>query len=322
MRGVTQAPRSGDTTLSALGTTALIQLDFDPILQLGELTVRWQTAGVAIALIVGVALAARGRDQPRPPGPKTEPASRHPDAPKLVRPGELIEARPLRLDDMAFILLASVPGAVMGGRLVHGLVFWEAYSGQPERLLDPGLGSLSLLGAVLGGAATGSLMARLLAAPVRRWADAAAVPLLVALGLGKLAQFLGGSGQGAPTTGPWAVAFTGDRPWVSANPALPAHPAQLYEGLWLLLGALVVLGLAAGVRRRHPRSGALFSAALVVFLLGRIVVGFSWRDQGLVGPLNAEQSLALVALAVLGMAALAAPSVNAGRARYRGQPQE
>jgi phosphatidylglycerol---prolipoprotein diacylglyceryl transferase len=277
---------------------ALIEIGFDPVLQLGELSVRWQTVGVALALIVCVAMTARAL-------------------------GQGVAGKPLRLDDMAFILLASVPGAVVGGRLVHGLVFWEAYSAQPARLLDPGLGSLSLLGAVSGGVLTGILMAALLRAPTRLWADAAAVPLLMGLGLGKLAQFLGGSGQGAPTTGPWAVAFTGAGPWVSANPALPAHPSQVYEGLWLLLGALVVLGLAQGMRSRLPLGGGvLLIAALAIFMLGRVVVGFSWRDQALLGPLNAEQLLAMITLAVLGMAVLAARWVNAGRARYRGQPQE
>jgi len=300
-----------------LGLLAYIEVNFDPLLRVGELGIRWQTVGVAIALIVGVALAARGRAQPRmPQGADAGPPSRYPDAPKVDRPGgELIEARPLRLDDMAFILLAAVPGAVVGGRLAHGLAFWEAYAANPDRLLDPAFGSLSLLGSVLGGALSGAFMARLLGTPVRRWADAAAVPLLVTLGLGKLAQFLGGSGQGRASASPWAVAFTGEGPWVSPNPSLPAHAAQIYEGLWLLLGTLFVLSLTAPVRARAAGRGGLFLAALGVFLLGRLMVGFSWRDQSLLGPLNAEQLLALAALAAL---LLGAAAVAAARARYRG----
>ena len=299
-----------------MGLLGYIQVDFDPILRLGDLAIRWQTVGVAIALIAGVTMAARGRAQPRlPQGPDSRAPSRYPDAPKLSRPGELIEARPLRLDDMAFILLAAVPGAVVGGRLVHGLAFWEAYAANPDRLLDPAFGSLSLLGAMLGAALSAAFMARLLGAPVRRWADAAAVPLLVTLGLGKLAQFLGGSGQGVPSASPWAVAFTGEGPWVSANPSLPAHAAQVYEGMWLLIGALFVVSLSAPVRARASGRGGLFVAAVGVFLIGRLVVGFAWRDQSVLGPLNAEQLLALAALTAL---LLGFAAVVAGRARYRG----
>jgi phosphatidylglycerol---prolipoprotein diacylglyceryl transferase len=280
---------------------AVIQLDFDPLLRLGEFGLRWQTVGIALALLLGVAMAARGRVQPagpRPPRP-SRGRPRYPPAPRITASGEVVEALPLRLDDMGYILLASVPGAVIGGRLVHGLAFWDAYSIAPERLLDPTLGSLSLLGAVLGGVVSGAYMTRLLSAPVRRWADAATVPLLTAMGLGKLAQFLGGSGQGAPFGGPWAVAFVGDGPWVSASPELPAHPAQVYEGIWLLLAALLVMSLASSVRGHPSRAGVLFVAGLTSFLLGRVVIGFTWRDEPLLGPLNAEQSLALAALLML-----------------------
>ncbi|HUG48114.1 MAG TPA: prolipoprotein diacylglyceryl transferase family protein [Candidatus Limnocylindria bacterium] len=260
----------------------MIALDFDPLLRLGGFDIRWQTLGVAVALLAGVGLAARGRGRAALP-----------------------------LDDMAFILLAAVPGAVLGGRLVHGIVFWEFYSAAPARLLDPAAGSLSLLGAVLGGALTAAAMARLLRAPVRRWADSAAVPLLVALGLGKLAQLLGGSGQGLPFDGPWAVAFVGPGPWISAIPAMPAHPAQVYEGLSLLIGA-GLLGIL-GRPRLTGRAGWLFVCTLTVFLLGRLIVGFSWRDEPLVGPLNAEQLLALLGLAAVALGL----AVSARRARYR-----
>lgn len=293
---------------------AVIALDFDPLLRLGEIGLRWQTLGVAVALLVGLGLAARGRVQGgvRPArAPRGGP--RYPPAP-AVR-GEVVEALPLRLDDMGYIVLASVPGAVIGGRLVHALIFWEAYAPAPELLLDPAVGSLSLLGAVLGGALSAAYMAHLLSAPVRRWADAAAVPLLVALGLGKVAQLLGGSGQGAPWDGPWAVAFVGEGPWISALPELPAHPAQLYEGAWLLLSAALVVSLSAAVRRRPERAGLVFVGALSAFLLGRLVVGFTWRDELALGQLNVEQLLAVAALVMLGVGVALMPTVSRWRRR-------
>jgi prolipoprotein diacylglyceryltransferase len=147
--------------------------------------------------------------------------------------------------------------------------------------------------------------------------DAAAVPLLLAIGLGKIAQLLGGSGQGLPFDGPWAVAFGGGGPWVSTNPDLPSHPSQLYEGLWALVGIPIVLWLTGP--RRPPRStrvnpwlafaeraapeGRLFANALTLFLAGRVVVGFTWRDDSLVGPLNVEQILAICAVAAVQVAA-------------------
>ena len=290
-------------------------LDFDPLLQVGQLTVRWQTIGVTLAVLAALAVAAviapevrvRGsafRRSSPDLGPRF-PAAPMVDASRLVAP-----SLPPRLDDMILIVGGVVPGAVVGGRLVHVVVFWDAYAAAPINILDPSVGTLSLLGAVLGGFLTGAYVARLLGAPVGRWADAAAVPMLLAIGLGKLALLLGGSGQGLPFDGPWAVAFGGVGPWISANPGMPSHPAQAYEGLWALIGTPIVLRLA-GPRRRPARvsrlvawadrstePGRLFVLALSWILIGRVLVGFTWRDDRIVGPFNTEQALALAVLVV------------------------
>ena len=246
---------------------AVIELSFDPLLHIGELIIRWQTLGVLAALLAGIALAAKLAVD------------------NAIQP-------PLRMSEMVLILAAVVPGAVVGGRLVHAIVYWDAYAAAPLRLFDPSVGALSLLGAVLGGLLSGGYVGRLIGAPLRRWADAAAVPLLLIIGLGKIAQLLGGSGQGLPFDGPWAVAFTGSGPWVSANADLPSHPSQLYEAVWALIGIPIVIAWADRVNDE----GRLFVGALSVFLLGRVLVGFTWRDQATFGPLNMEQTLASLAL--------------------------
>ena len=292
------------------GLLAVIELNFDPLLRLAGMTIRWQTIGVTIGLLVAFAVAAlmapdvRGQ---RPFFQRREPDLR-PLFPQTPKVEQAHRVRSLRLDDMLLIIAGIVPGAVVGGRAFHGLDYWLFYANQPEKLLDPSVGSLSLLGAVIGGLVTGSYMARVIDAPVRRWADAAAVPLLLALGIGKLAQLLGGSGQGLPFDGGWAVAFTGAGPWVSTSPQMPSHPAQVYEGLWMLAGIPIMLLLAGQRHRplrvnrwvawadRTAREGALFAGALGWFLLGRLVVGYTWRDEPIVGGLNVEQTLALIAL--------------------------
>jgi phosphatidylglycerol---prolipoprotein diacylglyceryl transferase len=197
-------------------------------------------------------------------------------------------------DRMTVVIAGIVPGAVVGGRLVHVISFWDFYVADPARIVDPFAGGLSLLGAVLGGTLTAAFLAKVIRAPVPEWADAAAIPLLIAIGFGKLAQLLAGSGQGLPFDGPWAVAFLGDGPWISADPALPSHPSQVYEGLWALAGIPIVL---AWVNARRPsKTGGLFVAALSWFLIGRVVIGATWRDAPMIGPLNMEQVLAVLAL--------------------------
>ena len=57
-------------------------------------------------------------------------------------------------------------------------------------------GGFELSLAVVGGTLSGAVVAALLGAPVGRWLHAAILPLLVALGAGKVAMMLGGDGQG------------------------------------------------------------------------------------------------------------------------------
>jgi phosphatidylglycerol---prolipoprotein diacylglyceryl transferase len=246
----------------SLGPSALavIELAFDPLLRLGPLIVPLRALGVAGAIMAGLLLAAYlGR-----------------------REG-------LRADDLLFVAVGAVLGAVVGGRLLHALVFWPAYQTDLLALLDPARGSLSLTGAVAGGCLAGTYVATHLDGTVGTWADVAAAPLLLAVGLGKLAQLLGGSGQGSAFDGSWAVAFVGPGPWAGPSVATPAHPAQVYEGLWALLGVPVLLLLF----RRGQGSGRLLMVALTWWLLGRIAAASTWRDDHLVGPFNAEQVLGI-----------------------------
>lgn len=264
------ARERGPDTLTTVPIAA-IALDFDPVLDLGGVTIRLQaialTAGILLAL-AWTALAAR-------------------------RSG-------LRADDLLFLAVAAVPGAVVGGRLGHVLDHADYYAANPGAVLDPGQGGASLALAVVGGALTAGIIARLLGAPVRAWLHLAAVPTLLAIGIGKLAMALAGSGQGRPSDDPWATAYVGPGPWGSLAPDVASHPAQVYEALVALaVAAALALALAAGLDR--ARSGRAFLAGVGLWALGRAAIGATWRDAAVLGPLGAEQlqSLALAAGSLL-----------------------
>lgn len=261
-----------------------MRLAFDPQVDLGSLAIRWQ----AIALMAVILLALgcwwlslrRVRPLPSP-------------------------------DDLMFVLLGIVPGALVGGRLAHAIVFAEAYLTRPEAILDLAQGSLSLFGAVLGGSISGAYVCRLLGHSVRAWLDAAAVPFLLAIGLGKLAMLLAGGGQGLPFDGPWAISFSGPGPWLAADPGVPAHPSQVYEGIWALAGLVVLLGLLR--RRTSGAKGWLFVAAVGWWLAGRCLASLTWRDDPWLGGVPAEQLFAMGGSAIcLGLWIARRPKVRAG----------
>jgi prolipoprotein diacylglyceryltransferase len=242
---------------------AVIAFDFDPLYRLGDgLVVRWQT--VALAAVVAAC---------------------------LIVAGLLARRASLRPDDLLYIAVGAVPGAVIGGRLGQLAILPEAFHVGPLSLLDPAIGGLELGLGVVGGSLTGAYVGRLLGAPVGRWAHTLALPLLVALGGGKLAMALGGSGQGSPLDALWATAYLGPGPWGSLAPELASHPAQLYEGIaTLVLALMLVLGGVAN--DSSAKDGHLLLVVVGAWAAVRAVVSITWRDPAALGPLPVAGVLA------------------------------
>ncbi|HET7494679.1 MAG TPA: prolipoprotein diacylglyceryl transferase family protein [Candidatus Limnocylindrales bacterium] len=258
---------------------ALIAFDFDPLLRIADgVSVRWQT--LALAAVVSLCLAAAG---------------------------VIARRSNLRSDDLLYIAIAAAPGAIVGGRIGYLLLVPEAFASGPLSLFDPSVGGLELGLGVVGGLGTAAVVTSLLGAPVGRWGDAVTIPLLVAIAAGKATMALGGSGQGRPSDGSWATAYLGPGPWVDAAPAIPSHPAQIYEAV---IVAVIVVALA-GLRSLgllHAGDGRRLLAGVAGWALARAVVSTTWRDPAVLGSLPAGGVLAVViaAASLAGLIALVA----------------
>ena len=135
-----------------------ITLTFDPVLRLSDTaSVRYETIGLAVVLLFGLILAARIGSLTPAVGP-------------------YVPAPGLRVDDLVFIVVGAVPGAIIGGRIGYVLDHLDYYRANPAAIVDPAQGGLTLTLAVPLGILTGGLIARLLGAPVARWMHAARVP--------------------------------------------------------------------------------------------------------------------------------------------------
>ena len=292
---------------------AAIALEFDPLVHLGDTTVKLETLGVAVAALVALLLG--GWLATRTPAPPRTPAAPGAGGEDPADPRD----DHLRIDDMIFIVLGILPGAVIGGRLGYVLIHLEFYRSHLEAIIDPAQGSLELTLAVVGGAMTGAYACYLLGESVGRWLHVATVPTLAGLTLGKVAQALGGSGQGQPADAAWATSFNGDGPWGSLGPAVPSHPAQLYEALVTFVILVVVARLLGGATFDRL-DGRSFVFAVALWALGRAAVATTWRDTAVAGPLNAEQVLGVV-IAALALLIFVAVSLRARRvARVDAEP--
>ena len=267
---------------------AVITFAFDPLLHLGDNSIRLETlvlAGIILAALLVVTRIGR-----------ITPTS-----------GPYVPAPTLRPSDLPFLILGIVPGAVLGGRLDYVLVHLDYYGARTGTILDPSQGALGLGLAVPGAILGGALIATLVDAPLDRWLHAAVLPMLFVLGAGKLAGTLSATGQGSPSDLPWATAYLGDGPWGSLAAYVPSHPSQVYEAVGTI-AILAILGLALRAGAFASRNGSVLFVGLALWALVRAIVAFTWRDAAVLGPLRAEQ---LILLAVIAGAFLAMVRIRA-----------
>ena len=281
---------------------AVISFEFDPVVRLGDWAVRWETLAIAGAILVGLVLAGLLAGRSHLPSRDDGTPGGH-----------------LRRDDVLFIVVGIVPGAILGGRLAYVALHLDYYANHTAAIVDPASGGLALSGAVVLGALSGGLVARLFDAPIARWYEVGAAPLLTVLALGKAANVLGGTGQGLPSDLDWATRYQGPGPWGSLGPAIPSYPAQALEAVGVA-AVLVLVALVWAIGGIRGHDGRAFALALGGWAAVRFAVAGTWRDPIVVGPLRVEQAIdvAIVGLALLILVVLI---VRARRGRRVGPAQ-
>jgi len=143
-------------------------------------------------------------------------------------------------------------------------------------------------GGLIGGVIASLVIVRRHQLPLGAVSGAAAVPLTVAYGIGRLGCLLSGDGTyGKPTSVPWAMTFPNGV--VPTN--VPVHPTPLYEALAAIVIATVLWAL--GKRWNPP---AVFGAYLALSGISRFLVEFLRINEPALFGLTQPQLWALVSL--------------------------
>jgi len=182
-----------------------------------------------------------------------------------------LKRRGARGDEAIDIALWAVPFGIIGGRLYHVVTHPTDYFYPGADLLTVLYvweGGLAIFGAVLFGGVGVYIGCRRTGIRFLSFADALAPGLLIAQAIGRLGNYFNQELFGAPTTLPWGLQI--DPASHAFPPGLPAdtlfHPLFLYEMLWNLTGAAVILLLE---RRVALRWGKAFGLYLIIYGTGR-----------------------------------------------------
>jgi prolipoprotein diacylglyceryl transferase len=169
---------------------------------------------------------------------------------------------PAVVDEVA---LVGVPAGIVGGRLYFLATSWNEV---PDHWWGPFAiwrGGLGIWGGIALGVAAGLWWLRRRDVPLAPFMDAAAPALLVAQSIGRVGNYFNQELFGGPTTLPWAVEIDPEHRPAGYAGSATFHPTFLYEIVWNL--ALAALLVRLGPRVRPPGLFALYVAG---YSLGRI----------------------------------------------------
>ncbi|MFC5800463.1 prolipoprotein diacylglyceryl transferase [Streptomyces formicae] len=187
-------------------------------------------------------------------------------------------ARGGKAGTVADIAVWAVPFGLIGGRLYHVITDYQLYFSEGENWVDAFKiweGGLGIWGAIALGAVGAWIGCRRRGIPLPAYADAIAPAIALAQAIGRWGNWFNQELFGRPTDLPWAVRIDPDKPGTIEGATL-YHPTFLYESLWCIGVALLVIWADRRFRLGHGRAFALYVAA---YCAGRAWIEYMRVDE-------------------------------------------
>jgi phosphatidylglycerol:prolipoprotein diacylglycerol transferase len=207
------------------------------------------------------------------------------------------------------LIWALIPG-IIGARLYH--IFTPS-----QTLLDAGIdtmyylthpldivttwrGGLGMPGAIIGGVIGLYFFAKRKKIDVRILLDAAAPGVALAQAIGRWGNFVNQELYGPPTDLPWGIYIKPENRMQDYLQFDRFHPLFLYESLWNLASAILLVWLWRKFGDRL-KVGDLFLAYLVTYPVGRFLLEFIRLDYVPMFGINFNQAFMLLVAIVTGV---------------------
>jgi len=183
---------------------------------------------------------------------------------QICRKKKLFNLSEEEILDLIFYLFF---GMVLGARIFY-IIFYNLsyYLEHPLKIFFVWEGGFSFHGGLTGIILSGLFFCRIYKKSFLHIADLAVIPASMALGLGRIGNFINGELWGRPTNGQWGVIFP------HAPDDLPRHPSQIYE---FFKNELIFLTLLfVFLIKKDRKDGVIFSFFLMLYGFLRFCVEF------------------------------------------------
>jgi prolipoprotein diacylglyceryl transferase len=186
------------------------------------------------------------------------------------------------------IALWAVPFGIVGGRIYHVVTDAEKYFGEgrdPVTALYLWQGGLGIWGAVGFGALGAYIGARQQGVRFGALADAVAPGIVLAQAIGRFGNWFNQELFGGPTDLPWGLVIDPEHRPLGYEAFETFHPTFLYEAVWNVGVAVLVIWADRRFRLGHGRAFAVYVAA---YCAGRV-----WIEMLRIDPVAADDVLGL-----------------------------
>ncbi|MGV3487581.1 MAG: prolipoprotein diacylglyceryl transferase, partial [Tuberibacillus sp.] len=166
-------------------------------------------------------------------------------------------------------------GSIIGARLWHVFVFqWPYYMHHPAEIIAIWNGGISIMGAIVGGIV--SLMLYVYKHKLDFWefADYLAPPLVLGMGIGRVACFFGGDAFGSPTHLGFGVVFPEGTIAYDTYGSEPLWPVIIWESQ----GDIFIFAILLYLLGKKFFKGFIFTVYLFLYGVLRFVLEFFRGD--------------------------------------------
>jgi prolipoprotein diacylglyceryl transferase len=168
------------------------------------------------------------------------------------------------------VAIWAIPSGIVGARIYHVATDPELYFSDgkhPLNALKIWEGGLGIWGAIAGGAIGAYIACRRYGVSFSSVADALAPGLLVAQAIGRIGNYFNQELFGKPTTKPWGLEIDSDKRPDGYFQYATFHPTFLYELLWNLAAAVVIIAID---RKYKLTGGRAFALYAMLYTSGRV----------------------------------------------------